>query len=106
MKTPAYLIAAALLCVTGISALGPPVVTMQPQSQTNAVGSTLTLAVEAEGTPPLSYQWRKSSVAVEGATNAMLVFTNLQPSHAGNYTVVVTNIEGAVTSSVAFVRVL
>ena len=83
-----------------------PTITVQPQSQTNVVGSTLTLAVEAAGEPPLVYHWRKSGGPVAGATNAALVFTNLQSSQAGNYTVIITNIEGAVTSAVAFVRAL
>ena len=83
-----------------------PTITVQPQSQTNAVGSALILSVEATGVPPLVYRWRKTGATVAGATNAALVFTNLQSSHAGNYTVVITNVEGAVTSAVALVRVL
>src|SRR6266542_864178 len=106
MKTRTNLLAAGILLAALSSGLGQPVITLQPQSQTNVVGATLTLAVEATGTPPLSYQWRKGGVTVAGETNAALIFPNLQSSHAGNYTVVITNIEGAVTSAVAFVRVL
>jgi hypothetical protein len=93
MKTQACPLTAAVLCAICASALAQPAVTMQPQSQTNVVGSTLTLSVEATGTPPLWYQWRKSGATMAGATNAMLVFTNLQSSHAGNYTVVITNVD-------------
>lgn len=83
-----------------------PVITCQPRSQTNIVGATVTLSVCATGAPPLAYQWRRGGANVAGETNASLVFTNLQPVHAGNYTVVITNIEGAITSTVAFVRVI
>jgi hypothetical protein len=106
MKTKTNLLAAGTLVAALVSAVGQPRITLQPQSQTNVVGSTLMLAVEATGMPPLSYQWRKTGTAVTGETNAALVFTNLQSSNAGNYTVVITNIEGAVTSTVAFVRVI
>jgi hypothetical protein len=83
-----------------------PVITCQPRSQTNIVGATVTLSVCATGAPPLAYQWRRGGANVAGETNGALVFTNLQPVHAGNYTVVITNFDGAVTSEVAFVRVI
>jgi hypothetical protein len=106
MKTNTILLIAGMLLAVPASGFAQPTITLQPQSQTNVLGSGLTLAVEATGTLPLSYQWRRSGATVAGATDATLVFTNLQSSHAGNYTVVITNSEGAVTSSVAFVRVL
>jgi hypothetical protein len=102
----ATLLITAIILSTLASSLGQPIITTQPQSQTNVVGNTLTLAVEATGTEPLAYQWRRGGASVASATNTVLVFSNLQPSQAGNYTVVVTNIEGAVTSALAFVRVI
>src|SRR6266498_1455161 len=106
MKMKTNLLAAGMFLTALADGFGQPVITAQPQSQTNVVGSTLTLAVEATGTQRLSYQWRKGGVTVTGATDATLLFTDLQSSNAGNYTVVVTNIEGAVTSAVALVRVI
>jgi hypothetical protein len=47
-----------------------PAITVQPQSQTNYVGSNVTFTVTATGTAPLSYLWRFNS----GATAK----TNLQ----------------------------
>jgi hypothetical protein len=88
------------------AAFAQPVITNQPVSQTNVVGSTVTLCVEAMGTPPFFYQWRRGAGNLPGETNACLVFTNLQTANAGNYTVVVTNSEGSVTSATAFVRVV
>ena len=106
MKTKTTLSAAGIFLATWLNCFGQPVITTDPQSRTNVVGSTLTLSVEAAGVSPLSYQWKKASLTVAGATNTALVFTNFQSSQAGNYTVVITNMEGAVTSAVAFVRVL
>ncbi|MEI7939736.1 MAG: C10 family peptidase, partial [Verrucomicrobiota bacterium] len=83
----------------------PPVITSQPQSQTVAVGGTATFTVSATGTPPLSYQWRKDSVSLFGATGTSLALNNVQTNDAGGYNVVVTNGGGSVTSQVAVLTV-
>jgi arylsulfatase A-like enzyme len=106
MKPKSHLLAAGLLLAGLASGLSQPVITRQPQSQTNVVGSTVTLAVEATGTQPLAYQWREGGIEIINATNTMLLFANLQLPNAGSYTVVVSNVEGSVTSTVAYVRVL
>jgi len=50
---------------------------------------------------PLFYQWRKDGVDLAGATNATCNLPLVQTSHAGTYTVVVSNVLGSVTSAVA-----
>src|SRR5262249_22416914 len=57
--------------------------------------------VKATGGSPLSYQWRFNSTELSGATTNTFTRTNVQPAHAGTYTVVVTNAAGSVTSTVA-----
>src|SRR6185369_487127 len=57
--------------------------------------------VAAIGRPPLKYQWLFNGAAISGATTTTLSFLSCQPSDAGPYQVVVTNITGAVTSLVA-----
>jgi hypothetical protein len=86
--------------------LFPPAIGEQPQSRTNVLGSTATFSVTATGTAPLSYQWRKDNVNLEGMTNASLVLTNVQMSQEGEYRVVVTNSHGSVTSAPASLTVL
>ena len=83
----------------------PPIVISQPQSQTVFVGDTATLNVSAGGTAPLSYQWRRNSTNLSGATDASLVLANVQLSDAGTYAVVITNIAGSATSSNATLAV-
>ena len=63
------------------------------------------LSVGVYGNPPFSYQWRKDGGNLSGATNASLTLSNAVRSQSGDYTVVVTNSSGSVTSSVAQVRV-
>lgn len=82
----------------------PPSVASQPAGNTNVLtGGFFSLAVSANGTPPLRYQWWLDAAAVSGATNSVLNLTNLAPANAGNYTVVITNVAGAITSNPALV---
>ena len=78
-----------------------PVVETQPQGQILVAGSEATFFVEAGGASPLRYQWKLGATSINGATNAVLVRSNVQLGDAGNYTVVITNGLGAVTSAVA-----
>jgi len=59
----------------------------------------------ADGTPPLTYLWFLNGASFPD-TNWFLVVSALQPSQAGAYTVVVTNVSGAVTSAPAILSVI
>jgi hypothetical protein len=83
----------------------PPGISTQPQSQTNVQGTTATFSLAASGTTPFSYQWQFNGGALGGATGSSLTLSNVQPSDAGNYSVVVTNSAGAITSGVAALTV-
>src|SRR6266545_3065948 len=89
----------------------PPTITSQPASQSVDAGTTVRFKVSATGTPPLSYQWQLNGVGLtnggsaRGATTASLTLANVEPAQAGNYTVVVTNAAGSVTSSNALLAV-
>lgn len=56
MKTKLNLIAVGMLLAAGT---GQPVITQQPHSCTNPVGTTVTFTVQAMGTQPLAYQWQR-----------------------------------------------
>ncbi|MBI5384078.1 MAG: immunoglobulin domain-containing protein [Verrucomicrobia bacterium] len=86
---------------TGRGSNRPPVILAGPASRTALEGASVTLAVRVHGTAPLGYQWRKEGTNLAGATNDDLSFANVQFSDAGDYSVVVTNAFGAVTSGVA-----
>jgi hypothetical protein len=66
-----------------------------------SVGDTLQLSVDAGGTPSLQYQWQKNSTSIAGATTNSYTKPNLVAGDSGDYTVVIANAYGAVTSSVA-----
>lgn len=84
----------------------PPVITTQPVGQTNAVGNTATLTVQANGTAPLFYQWQFDGTNLPTATNSALTLSNLSTDQTGIYDVVVTNSYGSVTSNPAMLDVL
>lgn len=82
-----------------------PEILAQPQSQTVALGDNVTLSVVAKGTNPLVYQWKKDGTIIEGATESSYTISNFASSHAGEYTVTITNLEGSVTSNAAILTV-
>jgi hypothetical protein len=82
-----------------------PAFTTQPASQTVIAGSGVTFSAAANGTPMPTYQWRKNSVNIPGATAASYSISPAATADAGSYTVVATNTAGSVTSSVATLTV-
>ena len=83
----------------------PPEILVQPTSQTVPVGQSVTLVVQANGTPPLFYQWKLNGNPIFGATNSAYTITNAQPDDSGSYRVTVANVAGAVDSVPALVEV-
>jgi alpha-tubulin suppressor-like RCC1 family protein len=88
-----------------VGVLLPPVITSQPTNQTVVAGSNVTFTVTATGFAPLSYQWQFNGTNLSGATTTNYSLTGVMATNAGNYTVVVTNAIGSVTSSVAVLTV-
>jgi hypothetical protein len=78
----------------------------QPRSVTSPAGSNVSFDVSADSSTPLSYQWRKDTLALAGQTNAILQLTNVQAPNSGAYDVVVLNAGGSVISSAAVLTVL
>ena len=70
-----------------------------------SLGSSVSFTVTVSGPGPFTYQWRFNGTNIPGASNINYSITNVQPAHAGNYTVVVTNLAGAATSQVAVLTV-
>ena len=83
----------------------PPAITLQPQDRTVTQGASATFAVSATGTAPLSYQWLFAGSAISGATASSYTLPAAQPTDAGAYSVVVTNVADSVTSSNAVLTV-
>ena len=83
----------------------PDIIT-SPTNLTVTAGGSAQLSVTAYGTTSLGYRWTCAGTTVAGATNAVLLFPNVQPANAGTYSVVVSNSYGTATSTGATLTVL
>ncbi|MDD5141112.1 MAG: immunoglobulin domain-containing protein [Verrucomicrobiales bacterium] len=94
-----------------LAVLAPPAIITQPTNQVAALGSTVTLAVEAAGTGPLSYQWFKGTNTladggnISGSTSNILTIATLATNDVDAYFVVISNFLGNATSTNASVAV-
>ncbi len=78
----------------------PPRFTSDPPARVGySLGQTVTMAAKAAGALPLRYQWSRSGVPIDGATNATLVIANAGPTAASDYSVRVSNAGGAISTS-------
>jgi hypothetical protein len=90
----------------------PPLITSHPAGQTGIGGSNVSFAVTATGTAPVVYRWLKNGAGLtngtkfSGVSSSLLNIATLTTNDAGNYSVVITNAAGSVTSSVAALTVL
>jgi hypothetical protein len=95
---------------TRVDLRSPPIIVRQPQDQVAPTNSTAVFTVAAGGTQPSSYQWQKISgngvEPVPAANGPSLVFPNVQVADAAGYRVVITNIYGSVTSTVATLSIV
>jgi len=84
-----------LLAATSCLAADVPQITAQPQSQTVPIGSSVSFTVVVSSVSFPSYQWRFNGGNISNATNNVFSIASVQSSHAGNYSVAVTNGSGA-----------
>jgi sugar lactone lactonase YvrE len=82
-----------------------PIITTQPQSQTVSTGSNVQLTLIASGTPAPTYHWYRGGTMITGATSGTLSLAHVQTTDAGDYTVIVSNDLGSVTSDKATLTV-
>jgi hypothetical protein len=82
-----------------VLATNSPLIFQPARSVTVSTNASTLFTVVAEGYRPLSYQWQLAGTNLAGQTAPMLVLTNIDGSQAGNYSVIVTNAGGAVTSA-------
>ena len=83
--------------------ISSPVINTQPQSQHICTNSGLLLSVTASYAT--SYQWNFNGAAIPGATSSTYSVASASSANVGNYSVIVTNGVGSVTSTVATIAV-
>ena len=87
-----------------------PFIAEQPKSQKVVAGNNATFLVTAYGSPPLVFQWYFNNGSVgspaTGTNFSSYSLTNIDPSQAGYYSVVVVNGYGNATSFKALLTVI
>jgi len=79
-----------------------PSVAVQPAPVIEAVGGHVAFSVTARGSLPLTYQWRRDAVPLEGATDDTLFLSAVSLADSALYSCVVTNPAGvAITADAA-----
>jgi hypothetical protein len=82
-----------------------PFIISSPPNQSAEAGATVRLGVYAVGTSP-DYCWYFNQTnLLSCGTNRVVEFTNVQFAQSGIYTVVISNVLGAVTSAPAMLQV-
>ena len=88
-----------------ITVVSVPIITNQPQSLFVNPGRPASFSVGAAGTGTLAYQWCKNGASLPGATANPFTIPGVSTGDSANYTVIVTNSYGSVTSAVAVLTV-
>jgi hypothetical protein len=84
--------------------LAAPNICSQPQNDIIQRGGLGFFSVNAIGSLQ-QYQWRFNGTNISGATNRTLDLPNVQGANCGNYSVVITNSMGSVTSSITLLDI-
>ena len=84
----------------------PLSIVTQPAAVAVNEGNVATFAVGVNGSGPFSFQWRRNGVAITGATAAAITMAAVSSANAGNYSVLIGNAAGTVTSQSATLAVV
>jgi hypothetical protein len=83
-----------------------PTITTQPANASVNAGQTATFSVVATGSGTLAYQWRKNGTDITGATSSSYTTpATITADNGAQFTVVVSNAFGSVTSTAATLTV-
>jgi alpha-tubulin suppressor-like RCC1 family protein len=83
-----------------------PFFTLQPTNRSSWPGGSAAFQVSANGSKPITYQWRFNGADIPGATTTSLSLSNLVYQQTGNYSARATNARGNGISSNALLSVL
>jgi gliding motility-associated-like protein len=94
-----------LINSTGPPPCAPPTISFITPSSTACVGKNFTLSITAAGTSPFTYQWKKGTINIVGATSNSLSLNAVTAADAASYFCAITNSCGNITSSAIAVTV-
>jgi hypothetical protein len=82
-----------------------PVIMAQPASQTVIAGQPAAFSVSATGTGPISFQWKRNGVAINGANQSSYSTSTSTSDNGAQFSATVSNTAGAVDSNLAVLTV-
>ena len=97
--------------VAALTVTYPPSFTTEPTNQSVVAGGAVQFTATVAGGAPLAYQWQQNGtnlvagINITGVATNALTLTEVTTNGAGNYTLIVTNVYGAATSSAALLTV-
>jgi concanavalin A-like lectin/glucanase superfamily protein/Ig-like domain-containing protein/putative Ig domain-containing protein/List-Bact-rpt repeat protein len=86
---------------TTLGTLLPPQITGQPVKQVAEPGNIVTFSVVVADARAVTFQWQRNGADIDRATGDSLLLTNVSAANEGQYSVVVTNSAGSITSNSA-----
>lgn len=95
-----------------VATTSAPIIQTQPAAQQFYTNGVAQFSVAVKGVAPVFYDWLKNGINltnggnISGAQSNVLTITNLTLTDTGDYSVVVTNTFGSVTSLVAHLHVV
>lgn len=94
--------------VASLTVYRAPEITQQPAPSNLALyaGQKATLSVAANAAIPTYYYWQTNGIIRPGISTPNLALNNLQVSQSADYSVIVSNVFGSVTSSVVSLTVV
>ena len=88
-----------------VNVIVTPAISSSPTNLLLHVGDPANFSVTASGIPTPTYQWYKNNVPIPGATGTNYSIAGVVLTNIGTYTVVVSNVAGAVSAS-AYLAIL
>jgi len=88
-----------------LTVLLPPMITIQPKSDTGYWGKSIVFSVTAKGSAPLNYLWYKDGFPIARGTNSTLELNPIELTDGGSYYVIVSNSVGSAKSDSALLVV-
>jgi len=82
------------------------VITVQPLTQSNFLGSNMVFNVGVSGIAPFAFQWYFGDAPIPEATNQTLLLAGLSFTNQGTYSVTISNLVTTLASSNAFLTIL
>lgn len=83
-----------------------PTIVTQPVSQTVLAGGEVSLSVLVTSPSAFTYQWQFNGQNIIGATSDTLYLPSVTAANQGNFTVIITNATGSVTSAATTLTVI